>query len=293
MYSKLAGQFNKSLEDVSRTLGNSMNHSVQQIATLVKHDLEAVRSQLNEQQIRLNQSIIDVSSLNRSHQQLKIPTLLGFPEDCTTVNRNYAKSQNTSGGVFDIYPESRNKPVKVYCDLLTDGGGWTIFQRRMDGTEDFYREWNDYANGFGKNNKEMWLGLETIYQLTKNGSYELRVDLEDFNGTTAYAKYGYFSIASASENYTLLVGEYSGTAGDSLTYHNNMQFSTKDSDNDKYSRSCAIGWSGAWWYNKCFLSNLNGVYYQDGRYNETSVTWIKWRSYHSLKFTEMKFRKKT
>nr|XP_039260832.1 microfibril-associated glycoprotein 4-like [Styela clava] len=202
---------------------------------------------------------------------------------------------NITGGVFDIYPESRAKPVEVYCDIVTDGGGWIVFQRRMDGTEDFYRGWNDYVSGFGEKDKEMWLGLETIYQLTKDGSFELRVDLEDFNGTTVYAKYGIFSISSASENYALLVGEYSGTAGDSLTYHTNMQFSTKDSDNDReLPGNCAIARRGAWWYNQCYHSNLNGMYYQYGQDTVRSVNWYHWKSNHqSLKFSEMKFRKKT
>nr|XP_039260833.1 ficolin-2-like [Styela clava] len=257
-----------------------------------KHkDSEEFNFKLNEQQIQLNQCIEDVSSLNRSHRQIMKLVIQGFPKDCTTVNRKYAKISNTTGGVFDIYPELRDEPVEVYCDLVTDGGGWIVFQRRMDGTEDFYREWNDYVDGFGGKDKEMWLGLETIHQLTKSRSYELRVDLEDFSGNTAYAKYGTFSIASASKNYKLLVGEYNGTAGDSLTYHNNMQFSTKDSDNDGSSGSCAKSYKGGWWYSGCHASNLNGVYGQS-LWDDKSVTWFEFRKFQALKFTEMKFRQK-
>nr|XP_039261947.1 fibrinogen C domain-containing protein 1-like [Styela clava] len=256
-------------------------------------DSEAFHYKLNEQQIQLNQTSEDVSSLNRSHQQLNILAIQKlFPKDCKNAKRSYAKSQNTTGGVFKIYPESGVKPVEVYCDLETDGGGWIVFQRRMDGTEDFYRGWDDYVNGFGEKDKEMWLGLETIHQLTKNGSYELRVDLEDFVGNTSYAKFGAFSIASASDNYRLIVGEYNGTAGDSLTPHTNMQFSTKDSDNDRWccSGSCAQMYKGAWWYRTCYYSNLNGIYYQNG---DRSVTWNSFKNGKSLKFTEMKFREKT
>nr|XP_039256014.1 ficolin-1-A-like [Styela clava] len=216
----------------------------------------------------------------------------GSPKNCKTVNREYAKISNTTGGVFDIYPELGDKPVEVYCDLVTDGGGWIVFQRRMDGTEDFYRGWNDYVEGFGEKDKEMWLGLETIHQLTKDGSFELRINLEDFNGTSSYANYGNFSIASVSENYTLLVGEYNGTSGDSLAPHNSMRFSTKDSDNEGWlSRSCAEELRGGWWYNDCHHSNLNGVYYQDGRNDTKSVNWFGFRKYQALRFTEMMFRK--
>ncbi|XP_077973463.1 uncharacterized protein LOC120337177 isoform X3 [Styela clava] len=152
-----------------------LNRSQEQLSLSIIQESEAFHNKLNEQQIRLNQYIEITSSLNCSHQQLKIQEL--FPKDCTTVFRKNAKTQNNSGGVFDIYPESSDKPFEVYCDLVTDGGGWTVFQRRMDGTEDFYRGWDEYANGFGEKDKEMWLGLETIHQLTKNRSYELRVDL--------------------------------------------------------------------------------------------------------------------
>nr|XP_039260831.1 ficolin-2-like [Styela clava] len=268
-----------------------LNRSQEQLSLSIIQESEAFHNKLNEQQIRLNQCIEITSSLNCSHQQLKIQEL--FPKDCTTVFRKNAKTQNNSGGVFDIYSESSDKPFEVYCDLATDGGGWTVFQRRMDGTEDFYRGWDEYANGFGEKDKEMWLGLETIHQLTKNRSYELRVDLGDFNGNTAYAKYGTFSIASASENYRLLVGEYNGTAGDSFTQHNNMQFSTKYSDNDGWSSdSCAKKYKGAWWYRNCYYSNLNGFYYQDGQTDVKSVNWYFFQKHQSLKFTEMKFRKK-
>ncbi|XP_077973462.1 uncharacterized protein LOC120337177 isoform X2 [Styela clava] len=102
----------------------SLNHSLHQLAISVIQESEAFHNKLNEQQIRLNQYIEITSSLNCSHQQLKIQEL--FPKDCTTVFRKNAKTQNNSGGVFDIYPESSDKPFEVYCDLVTDGGGWTV-----------------------------------------------------------------------------------------------------------------------------------------------------------------------
>ncbi|XP_039260829.2 fibrinogen-like protein A [Styela clava] len=240
-----------------------------------------------------NHPTFEISRLNHS-VELLLTAIRGFPKNCTTVNRHIAKRRNTTGGVFDIYPESEDKPAEVYCDLETDGGGWIVFQRRMDGTEDFYRGWNDYVNGFGEKDKEMWLGLETIHQLTKTGSYELRVDLGDFNGNNAYAKYGIFSIASASDKYRLTLGEYNGTAGDPFTYNNNSQFTTKDFDNDRNDvDSCAVDRKGAWWYNWCSNTNLNGVYFNYGKTDRTSIYWHNWRQLQSLKFTEMKFRLKT
>nr|XP_039262206.1 microfibril-associated glycoprotein 4-like isoform X2 [Styela clava] len=289
-------QLQSEMRIMKEQLARQGDQSFARLKWLEQNASDVINFRLNEHQIRINQSVEDISSLDHSHQQFMKSVIQELIlRDCTTVNRKYAKIQNTTGGVFDIYPDSRTKPVEVYCDIVTEGGGWIVFQRRMDGTEDFYRGWNDYVNGFGENDKEMWLGLETIYQLTKKASYELRVDLEDFNGNTVYAKYGTFSISSATDKYRLTVRGYSGSAGDSLAYHNNMQFSTKDSDNDRGSwGSCAIAWSGAWWYNNCHKSNLNGIFYQDGRDNTHSVNWYHWKfNRQSLRFSEMKFRKKT
>jgi len=97
----------------------------------------------------------------------------------------------------------------VYCDQTTDGGGWTVFQKRLDGSVDFFRGWYDYKRGFGNLSGEFWLGLDKIYRLTKQRS-RLRVDLEDFNGETAYAEYGLFAVGNKGSKYKLSIGHYSG-----------------------------------------------------------------------------------
>ena len=182
----------------------------------------------------------------------------------------------------------------VYCDMRTDGGGWTVFQRRQDGSVDFYRGWNDYKSGFGQLTAEFWLGNDKIHRLTAARSNSLRVELEDWNGVRVYAKYGTFNISDEQAKYRLKVGSYAGTAGDSLGPGdhdlNNMAFTTKDRDNDRDSYgNCAVQWSGAWWYNNCHNSNLNGKYVghkSDGQ----GLKWNRFRGGLSLKFTEMKLR---
>ena len=162
--------------------------------------------------------------------------------------------------MYSVNPDGKG-PINVYSDIRTDGGGWTVFQRRQDGSVDFYRGWNDYKAGFGQLTAEFWLGNYKIHRLTASRPSSLRVEVEDWSGTTAYAKYGKFNIGDEQAQYRLEVGSYSGTAGDSLAYHNNMAFTTKDRDNDRYSSlNCAVRHASAWWYNACYYSSLNGKY---------------------------------
>ena len=192
-------------------------------------------------------------------------------------------------GVYSVNPDGKGH-FNVYCDMRTDGGGWTVFQRRQDDSVDFYREWNDYKAGFGQLTAEFWLGNDKIHRLTASRPSSLRVELEDWNGVRAYVKYGKFNIDDEQAQYRLEVGSYSGTTGDSLAYHNNMAFTTKDRDNDRDSgKNCAVSFTGAWWYNSCHHSNLNGKYVGDIRDNR-GARWNTFRDSLSLKFTEMKLR---
>ena len=99
---------------------------------------------------------------------------------------------------------------RVFCDQTTAGGGWTVFQKRLDGSVDFYRNWNDYKDGFGDLNGEFWLGLDKIHRLTSNKKNTLRVDLEDFEGNTRYAEYKMFGVMDENDKYKLILGSYSG-----------------------------------------------------------------------------------
>jgi len=180
----------------------------------------------------------------------------------------------------------------VFCDQTTDGGGWTVFQKRLDGSVDFFLNWSDYKVGFGDLNGEFWLGLDKIHRLTSDNDSMLRVDLEDFEGNTTYAEYNKFGVMSENDKYKLILGSYSasGTAGDSLSYHNGKPFSTRDQDNDGH--GCPEYNRGGWWYNYCHYSNLNGKYHDEphSAYG-VGVNWCNWTGYYySLKKTEMKMR---
>ena len=101
-------------------------------------------------------------------------------------------------------PDGRGS-FNVYCDMRTDGGGWTVFQRRQDGSVDFYRGWSDYKSGFGPLTAEFWLaiGNDKIHRLTAARPCSLRVELEDWNGVKAYAKYGNFNVSDQHAQYRL------------------------------------------------------------------------------------------
>ena len=143
--------------------------------------------------------------------QTQLPLFFGTHpvnrKDCADI---YSCGQTVSG-VYTIHPDSQ-QPFDVFCDQTTAGGGWTVFQKRLDGSVDFYRGWNDYKAGFGHLNGEYWLGLDKLNKLTTNNHkrYKLRVDLEDTAGNTAFAEYGYFAVSSEQSNYQMSLGTYHG-----------------------------------------------------------------------------------
>lgn len=219
----------------------------------------------------------------------------GPSQSCATGPRT-CKELLTRGyfltGWYTIYlPDCR--PLTVLCDMDTDGGGWTVFQRRIDGTVDFFRDWTSYKQGFGSQFGEFWLGNDNIHALTTQGTNELRVDLADFDGKHDFAKYSSFQIQGEAEKYKLILGNFlGGGAGDSLTSQNNMLFSTKDQDNDQGSSNCAVRYHGAWWYSDCHTSNLNGLYLRGlHKSYANGVNWKSWKGYnYSYKVSEMKVR---
>ncbi|XP_066939780.1 techylectin-5A-like [Macrobrachium rosenbergii] len=211
--------------------------------------------------------------------------------------RDVQRQGNTTSGIYLIFPYKccPDVPLQVFCDMETDGGGWTVIQRRADiePREDFYRTWMEYALGFGNLKGEFWLGNDNIHALTDQTLNEIRFDLADFKDNTRWAKYKFFYLHDRSSSYKLEVVEYSGDAGDSFTTHSGAQFSAKDIDNDAHPpESCSVMYKGAWWYKACHASNLNGQYLSG---NHTSyadgVNWFAWLGHHySLKKTEMKIR---
>ncbi|XP_044034178.1 microfibril-associated glycoprotein 4-like [Siniperca chuatsi] len=216
---------------------------------------------------------------------------LVLPVDCSDI---YHHDNSQPSGAYTIYPIGSTSAVQVYCDMDSQQGRWTVFQRRKDGSVNFYRPWDQYKMGFGSAIGEYWLGLENLFHLTLRKQYELLVDMEDFSGNKVFARYSSFSIDPESYGYRLHVSGFTdGGAGDSLSFHNGQKFSTFDKDQDSSSGNCARSYLGAFWYNNCHHANPNGVYRwgADATLFAVGVDWYHWKGNdYSLKAISMKIR---
>ncbi|XP_056628570.1 angiopoietin-related protein 7 [Triplophysa dalaica] len=210
--------------------------------------------------------------------------------DCASLyNKNYKISGEYKLPKDDFLgtPE-----LSIFCDMENNGGGWTVIQRRKIGLTSFNRDWKQYKNGFGAIRGDFWLGNEHIFRMTRQPTV-LRIDMEDWEGQTRYAEYNFFTLSNEMNSYRLLIANFTGTAGDSLRYHNNTNFSTKNKDNDKCVDNCAQLRQGGYWYNCCTDSNLNGVFHRYGSHakNTDGISWYAWHGpNYSLKRVEMKIR---
>ncbi|KAJ8033643.1 Fibrinogen C domain-containing protein 1 [Holothuria leucospilota] len=247
----------------------------------------------------------------------------GDGQNCDVIATDCADIYNagiTDGGVYTIKPTDwPGSPFEVYCNMA-DGGGWTVFQRRVNGSQDFYLGWDMYKDGFGSPNHELWLGNDKLYYMTNNKNYKLRIDMVDRDGSPYYATYGHFRISNENDGYKLVgLSDFSGTADqDSLAWHINKAFSTHDRDNDGWDAyNCAERHRGAWWFGQgytytnsncrtseiycndwslggdtcgdCSLSDLNGDYHSSTR--GTDIHWESIPGYNcNIAYTEMKIK---
>ncbi|NXT01254.1 FIBG protein, partial [Jacana jacana] len=235
--------------------------------------------------------------------------------DCQDVANKGARKS----GLYFIKPQKAKQSFLVYCEIDSYGNGWTVLQRRLDGSEDFRKNWIQYKEGFGHlspdDTTEFWLGNEKIHLITTQSAlpYTLRIELEDWSGKKGTADYAVFKVGSEEDNYRLTYAYFiGGEAGDafdgynfgddasdkSFTYHNGMQFSTYDNDNDKFDGNCAEEDGSGWWMNRCHAGHLNGKYYTNGVYTsadagpagyDNGIIWATWRDrWYSMKKTAMK-----
>ncbi|NXT78948.1 FIBG protein, partial [Zapornia atra] len=236
--------------------------------------------------------------------------------DCQDIANKGARKS----GLYFIKPQKAKQQFLVYCEIDSYGNGWTVLQRRLDGSEDFKKNWVQYKEGFGHlspdDTTEFWLGNEKIHLITTQSAlpYTLRIELEDWNGKKSTADYAVFKVGSEEDKYRLTYAYFiGGEAGDafdgfsfgedvsdkSFTYHNGMQFSTYDNDNDRFIEgNCAEQDGSGWWMNRCHAAHLNGKYYTGGVYapkeigpfgHDNGIIWATWHDrWYSMKKTAMK-----
>nr|XP_020471878.1 angiopoietin-related protein 4 [Monopterus albus] len=204
-------------------------------------------------------------------------------------------SGETTSGVYTIQPRN-TKPFNVFCEITADGG-WTVIQRRQDGSVDFDQLWQAYEKGFGSLNGEFWLGLEKIHSIVKDGGYILNIKFSDWEDDTTSVRLP-FQLGGEETKYSIQVQEagtfstLESSLGPDAT--SGLSFSTSDQDNDqKNDTNCAKHLSGGWWFSNCGHSNLNGRYFQcpppkQRHQRKQGIFWKSWRGrYYPLKSSVM------
>ena len=197
-------------------------------------------------------------------------------------------------GIVNLKTDS-GSTYKAYCDMATNGGGWTVFQRRADKNVSFDRGWKDYVRGFGDLDGSFWLGLRAIRRLSKARSHTtLRIELKYGENGHGYVEYRNFKVLDKEKNYQLKYGAFSGNLSDTFAENHMLDnpFSTQDKDNTgkNLSDPNCVKWRGASWHSKdrCFAW-LNGLFPGQSRNGYEIMTWGS-IAMADIRRVEMKFR---
>ncbi|XP_029467964.1 fibrinogen beta chain-like [Rhinatrema bivittatum] len=319
--SNVASEYTTELDQHYTFIKENVDTNIPLSIRVLRATLEALRSKIQSMEAAITKQIDFCRS--PCSVSCNIPVVSG--KECEDI---YRKGGETSE-MYLIQPNDFIKPYKVYCDMVTQNGGWTLIQNRQDGSVNFGRTWDAYKNGFGNiatdGGKgicdmpgEMWLGNDKISQLSKLGATEVLFEMEDWDGKKVSAQYKGFTVQNEANKYQLSVSGYQGTAGNTLlegasqlfgenrtmTIHNAMFFSTYDRDNDGWdhadpSKQCSREDGGGWWYNRCHSCNPNGRYYWNGHYSwdmakhgtDDGIVWMNLQGpWYSMKVMRIKCR---
>uniref|UniRef100_A0A4W6D5E9 Fibrinogen C-terminal domain-containing protein n=1 Tax=Lates calcarifer TaxID=8187 RepID=A0A4W6D5E9_LATCA len=143
--------------------------------------LQALQSKVAHKRVKSHRRRDEETALRGEVEQSKDTS--GLARDCQDL---FVRGQRASG-VYTIQPEN-SQPFSVLCEMTSEGG-WTVIQKRQDGSQKFNQPWESYKRGFGSLNGEFWLGLENIHSLSRQGQYVLQVELSDQAGEQQAARY--------------------------------------------------------------------------------------------------------
>ncbi|XP_048469935.1 angiopoietin-related protein 4-like [Rhincodon typus] len=287
------------METQSRNINELLTKIEDQQLQLEKQkvQIQILQNQLPENKLQLKDSPHWRSILKRrmemvphTHSSVEPKPADKLPADCHQL---YLEGQRTAN-VYKIQPIG-SKPFEAFCQM-TEEGGWTVTQRRRDGSVDFDRLWQAYKDGFGNLTGEFWLGLEKLYTIVRQGGYLLRIELEDWENHTEYTEYP-FSLGSEATDYTMtLKSPVSGNLKNAISESSGLGFSTRDQDHDlKFNMSCAKHLTGGWWFTTCGQANLNGKYFtskpRQRHERKRGIFWKPWKGRnYPLKTTTMMIR---
>lgn len=212
-----------------------------------------------------------------------------LPRDCQEL---FEQGERQSG-LFQIQPQG-SLPFLVNCKMTADGG-WTVIQRRQDGSVDFNQPWEAYKAGFGDPQGEFWLGLEKVHLILGDRDSHLAVKLQDWEGNAESLQ---FPVRLGGEDtaYSLqLTAPVASKLGATTVTPSGLSlpFSTWDQDHDLHgNKNCAKSLSGGWWFGSCSHSNLNGQYFhsipRQRQQRKKGIFWKTWRGrYYPLQATTM------
>ncbi|XP_029285325.1 angiopoietin-related protein 4-like [Cottoperca gobio] len=261
---------------------DSSNHTgvsfIQRLVAAQNRRIDQLVEKIQQQQDKLEKQSLHLQTLQSkvAHKRVKShrrrdegmaprgePTVQkrdasGLARDCHDL---FVRGQRASG-VYTIQPES-SQPFNVLCEMTSEGG-WTVIQKRQDGSQSFNQLWESYKKGFGSLNGEFWLGLENVHSLSKQGRYVLQVELSGRGGEQQHDARYLLQLDGEEKKFALhLEPESSSGVQENImtTGKTGLPFSTADKDNDLAADvNCAELLSGGWWFSSCGESNLNGRY---------------------------------
>lgn len=145
--------------------------------------------------------------------------------------------------------------IPTPCYMDREEKVWSVIERRKTFSESFNRTWLEYAEGFGDNNTDFFIGFTLLHTITSLQPHELLIRLQQ-KDETKEARYSHFVVGSEAESFDLKsLGAYSGNAGDGMRVNEKQKFSTYDRDNDQITTiSCSVDAGGGWWYTDCGLT---------------------------------------